>query len=101
MGRREKSKNMKSQIIYKPRYSYTDEPDEQGRWLREVSFNNLNIANISMQIFKNGIIKYLLVSNFPIDDNIGSHYINSFDIYEEAQSKIESLWTEFKLKVKK
>ena len=91
---------MKNKIIYSNRYSDTDQPDDRNRWMRRVSYNDLYIGSISMEIFKNNKIKYFLISNFPINDSIGSNYANSFDTYVEAQSKIESLWDEFKNKIK-
>ena len=87
-------------IRYSNRYSDTDEPDERNRWMREASYNNLHIGSISMEIFKNGIIKYFLISNFPIDNNINSRYAKAHSNYKEAQDKIEELWKEFKERIK-
>lgn len=89
---------MKDKIIYLNRYSDTDEPDKQGRWMRLVSYNNLNIGHISIEFFEESI-KYYLASNFPVNNNVSSFYCNHFDTYKEAQDKIESLWNEFKQKI--
>jgi len=68
--------------------------------MREVSYNGLNIGHISMEIFEDNIIKYHLSSNFPINNNLSSFFCKHYDTYKEAQDKIETLWNEFKEKIK-
>ena len=81
-------------IIYEPRYSFDDKPDDMGRWARKAIFKGLHIAWIS-RLESNGVVKYYVNTHFPLTKNDNPSKVEICDNFEDAKMAVETLWTQF------
>lgn len=81
-------------ITYEPRYSFTDEPDDMGRWARKAIYRELHIAWIS-RLESNGVVKFCVNTYFPLTKNDYPSKVEMCDTFEDAKIAIEILWTQF------
>lgn len=86
-------------IKYIPRYSRTDEPDEQGRWARVAYFKDIQIAWISLTQFTdtegNQQKEYLVQCHFPTLPNDTANNYHSAQTVDEAKGWLEKEWKRF------
>jgi len=76
------------------RYSFTNEPDEQGRWARLMIYNGLCVAWISLHREK-----YLAKLNFPTKGGDVPHEALLFNTFDEAVDFVEEKFRWFREKL--
>lgn len=80
------------QITLETRYSITNEPDKQGRWMRKLIFDNrLHIATVN-RVTNGEEVKYSLHTQFPVTMNDMPHHTQLFDTADEAIKFGRWLW---------
>ena len=91
---------MMKNLEWRNLYSHTDEPDKMNRWARLLYCNNLLIGWVN-RIEHDGKVVFQAHSYFPIIENShSSFYSAKWDTFEESKNSIETLWVEFKEKIK-
>lgn len=81
-------------ITYELRYSFTNEPDDMGRWARKAIYRGLHIAWIS-RIESNGVVKFHVNTHFPSTGNDCPNKSEICNTYEDAKITVETLWNQF------
>ena len=84
-----------AEISWMPRYSFTEQPDEQGRWARMAMFRSLKIAWINMMVMPDGEIVYHLDTFFPTSSNDLPFSTSTHKTFIEAKRNAENLWLTF------
>jgi hypothetical protein len=82
------------EIKYIPRYSYTDLPDEQGRWARKCMYKDLHLAWINRLEVKN-TVKFLVTTYFPCGSQDIPTKNKVADSFDDAMTFIETEWEKF------
>lgn len=80
------------QITLETRYSFTNEPDKQGRWMRKLIFDNrMHIATVN-RVTNGEEVKYSLTTQFPVTMNDMPQHTQVFDTADEAIKFGRWLW---------
>jgi hypothetical protein len=80
------------------RYSFTDEPDEMGRWARILYYNNLTIAWIN-RLDNSKQIKYSVHCYFPSNRSDVPNESFIVDTYEDALKLAKKEWNKFRKQI--
>ena len=89
------AEELRKQISWVPRYSFTEEPDKQGRWARIAMFRSIKIAWINRVVIPGGGIVYHLDTFFPVSSNDLPFNSSIHETFSEAKENTEELWITF------
>mgnify|MGYP003425618314 CR=1 FL=1 len=84
---------------YISRYSDTDQPDEQGRWARDVVYKGVSIAWIN-RISVDNKIAYSVTLHFPTGQGSNPNASKVCYSYESSQEFVKEMWDYFLNQIK-
>lgn len=86
---------MENNLTWENRYSETDEPDRQGRWLSTCKFKNLTIGGVIRVKDQHGIYSYLTNGFFPIHKGVNPIHTSTWSTPKQAREALEYYWGKF------